>query len=148
MKICIISSAGGHLKEILQIRKVFERHEHFFVTFNREDAKAPLKNKRKYFVNDPKRNPFKMVLNLFQSVRIFLKEMPDLVISTGAGMAIPTCFISKIFGKKIIFIESMAAVYRPSFSGRMVYPISDLFIIQWRSLKKFYPKAVYGGILA
>ncbi len=147
MKICMVSSAGGHLKEILQIREVFEKHEHFFITFDREDAKGPLKNKRKYFINDPKRNPFKIAVNLFQSVRIFLKEMPDLVISTGAGMAIPTCFLSKIFRKKLIFIESMAAVCRPSFSGRMAYPISDLFIIQWKSLKKFYPKAVYGGNL-
>ncbi len=147
MKICIIASAGGHLTEILQAREAFERHEHFFVTFERRDAKDKLMREKKYFISDPKRNPLKFALNFFQSLNIFLKERPDVIISTGAGMAIPMLYLGKMFGRKIIYIESMAAVYGPSLAGRAAYPIADLFIIQWKELSKFYPRAKYGGLL-
>jgi UDP-N-acetylglucosamine:LPS N-acetylglucosamine transferase len=73
--------------------------------------------------------------------------MPDVVISTGAGVAIAMCYIAKLFGKKIIYIEDWCIVEKPSVTGRAVYPISDLFIIQRDHLKRFYPKAVFGGEL-
>ncbi|NOZ81738.1 MAG: hypothetical protein GXO63_01150 [Candidatus Micrarchaeota archaeon] len=147
MKVCLISSAGGHLTEILQLREAFEKYEHFFVTFNRNDVKHKLRGKRVYFICDPKRNPFKFVKNFFQTLKIFLKEKPNVIISTGAGMALPMILLGKIFRKKVVFIESMAAVYRPSFAGRIAYHLSDLFIIQWKQLSKYYPKAAYGGTL-
>ncbi len=147
MKICIVASAGGHLTEILRIREAFEKYEHFFITFDRADVRHKLKGKNVYFVCDPKRNPLKFLKNFVQSLKIFLKEKPDAIISTGAGMALPTLFLGKIFGKKIIYIESMAAVYKPSFTGRIAYYLADLFIIQWRHLKKYYPRAIYGGAL-
>lgn len=147
MKICIISSAGGHLAEALRLREAFEKHRHFFVTFGRKDAVEKLAGEKKYFVSDPKRNPIKFVFNFFQSLRILLKENPDTIISTGAGMAIPMLYLGKMFGKKIIYVESMAAVCKPSFTGRVVYLIADLFIIQWKELSRFYPKAKYGGTL-
>lgn len=135
------------MTEVLQVEAVFKKYKHFFVTFKRKDIETKLKNKRVYFINDPKRDPLKFLYNFFQSLRIFLKEKPDLIISTGAGMAIMFCYIAKFFGKKIIFIESLAAVVAPSFSGRFIYPITDLFIVQWRKLLKFYPRAIYGGAL-
>ncbi len=147
MKVCLISSAGGHLTELLRVKESFEKCERYFVTFNRIDVKEKLKGEKVYFVTDPKRNIFKFVKNLFQSVKILLKEKPDVIISTGAGMALPTIIISKLLGKKVIYIESMAAVYRPSMAGRVAYYFSDLFFIQWLSLKKYYPKSIYRGAL-
>lgn len=147
MKICVICSAGGHLTEVLQVREAFENYSHFFVTFNRADVKHKLKRKKVYFICDPKRSPLKFLKNFIQSLKIFLREKPDVIISTGAGMALPMLFIAKIFGKKIIYIESMAAVYKPSFTGRVAYYLADLFIIQWEHLKKYYPRAVCGGVL-
>jgi len=147
LKICIVASAGGHLTEILQIKKAFENYEHFFVTFYREDIKDKLKGKKIYFICDPKRNPIKFFKNFVQSLKIFLKEKPNVVISTGAGMALAMLFIAKIFRKKIIYIESMASVFRPSFTGKIAYYIADLFIIQWKHLKKYYPRAIYCGAL-
>ena len=62
-------------------------------------------------------------------------------------MAIPICIYAKLFGKKIIYIESMARINSPSATGKLVYKFADLFIIQWEELRKFYPKAVYGGVI-
>jgi UDP-N-acetylglucosamine:LPS N-acetylglucosamine transferase len=145
MKICIACSAGGHLIEALQIYPLIKNYPHFFITFKRKQSKELLKNKKAYFVIDPKRNLFKLLLNFFQVFRILIKEKPKVIISTGAASAIPACFIGKLLGSKVIFIESLAAVDRPSLSGRFAYLIADLFIVQWENLLKFYKKAVYGG---
>ena len=145
MKICVIASAGGHLTEVMQVRPAYSRYDHFYVTFDRKDAEDKLRGERTYFINDPKRNPLKFIENFFRSIWVFIKESPDAVVSTGAGMAIPFCYLAKMLGKKVIFIETLAAIEKASFSGRIIYPVSDLFITQWRSNLKFYPKGVYGG---
>jgi beta-1,4-N-acetylglucosaminyltransferase len=143
-KICIAVSAGGHLVEALQLESVYSKYKNYFVTANRINSQN-LKGKKIYFVSVPTRNPLKFVKNFFQSLKIFLKEKPDLIISTGADTALATCYIGKFFGKKIVFIESFCRIKEPSLTGKLVYPISDLFIYQWKYLEKYYPKGKYGG---
>ena len=147
MKICLVASGGGHLKEITFIDGFYKKHEHFFVTFERPNSLDLSKKEKVYFITDPKRNLFKLIKNIFHSIKIFLKEKPDIIISTGAGVAVPFCFVGKIFRKKIIFIESFCRTEKPSLTGRILYPISDLFIVQWKKLKTYFPKAIYGGTL-
>ena len=76
---------------------------------------------------------------------IFLREKPDIILTTGAGLVIPTCLYAKLFRKKIIFIESFARMDDLSKTGKFLYKISDLFIVQWESLTKKYDKAIFGG---
>ena len=148
MKICCICSGSGHLTELMQIESSFKDFEHFFVCFKRQNSIELSKTKKMYFIVDTARNPLKFLWNFFQSLRIFLKEKPDIVLSTGAGMAIAMCYIAKLFGKKIIFIESFCRIKMPSASAKIVYPIADLFFVQWKQNKKIFPKAKYfGGVL-
>jgi UDP-N-acetylglucosamine:LPS N-acetylglucosamine transferase len=147
MKICIACSAGGHLIEAISLYPLIRKYPNFFITVKRKQSKELLKDKKTYFVIDPKRNPLKLLLNFLQSLKILLKEKPNIIISTGASSAIPACYLGKFFGCKIIFIESLAAVEKPSLSGRFAYPIADLFIVQWKNLLKFYKKGIYGGQL-
>ncbi|WP_281288029.1 PssD/Cps14F family polysaccharide biosynthesis glycosyltransferase [Bacillus rubiinfantis] len=83
--------------------------------------------------------------NILKSFYIFLKEKPDVIITTGAHTAVPMCYIAKLFGKKVIYIESFAKTKSASLSGRLIYPIADLFVVQWEKMLEVYPKAVYGG---
>jgi len=145
MKVCLIASAGGHLKEILQLKKWYANKEHYFVTFKREDGKSLAKKEKTYFVKCPARNPLKFVLNFFQSFKILIKERPDVIISTGADAALATCYLAKLFGKKVIYIESFCRPSKPSITGKLVYPIADLFIYQWKEVGKNYPKGKFGG---
>ena len=103
-----------------------------------------------YIVNDMVRTNkvlliIRTVKMFFEQFKIFLKEKPEVIITTGAGVAIPMCVIAKIFRKKIIYIESFARIDTPNKTGRFIYKFADLFIVQWEELKKYYPKAVYGG---
>ena len=145
MKICLACSAGGHLTELLQLEDSWKRKEHFFVSDNRSNALDLAKKEKVHFVTCPRRNPLKLVLNFFQSTSVFLKERPDVVVSTGADTAIPTCLIAKLFGKKVVFIESFCRIEGPSLSGKIMYRIADLFLVQWKENLKFFPKAEYAG---
>ncbi len=145
MKLCIACSAGGHLTEIKQIEEYYKKHEHFFITFKRFDSIELAEKNKVYFVVDPKRNPFKFAWNFFQSLKILLKEKPDAIISTGAGIALPALFIAKLMGKKTVFIESFCRIKKPSFSGKIAYKFADLFLVQWKENLKFYPKAKFKG---
>ncbi len=147
MKICLVCSAGGHLTQIRRLEKFYRKYEYFFVTFFSKPIEELAIRERFYFVKDPERNPYKFLVNIFQSLKVFLKENPDVIISTGAGVAIAMCWWARLFGKRVIFIEDWCVVQKPSFSGRMVYPIANLFIIQWEQLQKYYPHAKLRGAL-
>ena len=82
-----------------------------------------------------------------ESVKILRKEKPDYIITTGALIAYPFCVLSKIFKIKVIYIESFARIENCSLTGKLVYPLADLFLVQWETMLRFYPKAKYvGGI--
>lgn len=130
---------------MMQLKDFYEKREHFFVTFRRPNSEELSKKEKTYFLTDPKRNLFLFSKNFFESLLVFLKEKPRFIVSTGAGIAIPVCFIGKALGAKIIFIESYCRIDKPSLSGKIVYPIADLFIVQWPELLGFYPKAKYLG---
>lgn len=147
IKICLACSAGGHLTELIQLKKLWTGRGHYWVSDNRSNAMELSKRETVYFTIIPARNPAKLALNFIQSLSIFFKENPDLVISTGADVAVPTCLIAKAFGKKVVYIESFAAVFKPSESGKIMYKKADLFFYQWKRLSTFYPKGKYGRVL-
>jgi UDP-N-acetylglucosamine:LPS N-acetylglucosamine transferase len=145
MKLGIACSTGGHLLQLLQLERVYSKYNHFFLTFKRPMSKSLSNQEKVFFVKDPGKNPINLLINVLQSLSIFIQQQPDVVISTGAGVAVPICYIAKFFGKKVIFIESFSRIHHPSLSGTFVYPIADLFIVQWKQLLKFYKGAKYGG---
>jgi UDP-N-acetylglucosamine:LPS N-acetylglucosamine transferase len=145
MKVCLAASAGGHLTELLQLKEAWAGKPHYFVSDKRSNAIALGDRERVYFVKCPRRNPIWLLANFLQSLKVFLAEKPDVVISTGADTAIATCIIARLFGKKVVFIESFCRVKEPSLSGRIMYRAADLFLVQWRENKRFFPRAEYAG---
>lgn len=151
-KVLFISSIGGHLTQLLQLESLFQKYNYHIVT---EKSEITLKLKEKHPVsylvygarNYPIRYIFKFSYNILKSLLIFLREKPDIIITTGVHTAVPMCYIAKLFRKKVVFIESFAKSSSPTLSGKLVYPIADLFIVQWESMKEVYPKAVYGGTI-
>ena len=110
VKICLAANSGGHLNQLLQLKDFYKKHDYFFVTNENEFSKGLKKQDNVYFVKEfilkEIENNFDILSpidNFVQSLRIFLKEKPDLIITTGAGTAFGMCILSKIFGKKLIF---------------------------------------------
>ena len=86
-----------------------------------------------------------MFINAIKSFAIFIKEKPDLVITTGVLAMIPMCLIAKIFGKKLIYIESFAKISSPTLTGKFLYKYADQFYVQWEKMLEIYPNAIYKG---
>jgi len=133
------------LQEMLQLKPFYSRFDHFFVTFKRADTESLSRHEKVLFVERPARNPIATIRCTWQSLRILQKENPDVVIATGADVSVPVCVWAKLFGKKVIFIESFCRPIRPGISGRIVYPFADLFIYQWKELEKYYKRGKFGG---
>lgn len=147
-KVCLISSSGGHYEQILMLKKLNEFFEVFIVT---EKTKYNFNEKNIYLIHqvNRKENLFllKMIANFFKSFLIYLKEKPDVIISTGALSVIPMFLIGKVMKKKLIFIESFAKTSTPTKTGKLLYRFVDLFIVQWDEMKVVYPKAIVLGTI-
>ena len=146
-KIGLICSPGGHLVEVLQLLEAFKGNAIFFLTYK---EKATLNQKNTYWIMNFARNPLHLIIGILKILLIFFKEKPKILFSTGAEIAIPSFYIGKfLFRTKLIYLECSAQVYSPSLTGRYVYPITDLFLVQWEPLLKQYgPKARYvGGLI-
>ena len=151
-KVMFISSTGGHLTELMQLKKLFNKYDYHIVT-EKTKSNLALKEKYKDKINflifgtkdHPLTYPFKLIANCFISLYIYLKIHPDYIITTGAHTAGPMCCIGKIFGTRIIYIETFANIISKTVTGRLLYPISDKFIVQWENMNKLYPKSTFGG---
>lgn len=143
---CIICSAGGHLTEALAATAGLKAKK-YFVTFDEPHVRNRLAGEEVYYVVDPHVSLALYLKNAWQSLRLFVKKRPRVVISNGAGIALATCALAKLAGSTVIFIENGARVTTPSRTGKLVYRFADVFIVQWRPLLKHYPKAIYGGPL-
>jgi UDP-N-acetylglucosamine:LPS N-acetylglucosamine transferase len=146
-KIGLICSPGGHFTEMLQLAEAFEGYPSFLVTYK---EKATLNQKNAYYLNNIARSPFALVVGIFRILFILLKERPDILFSTGSEVAIPSFYFGKfLLRTKLIYLECSAQVYQPSLTGKWVYPVTDLFLVQWAPLLKQYgPKAKYvGGLI-
>lgn len=149
MKICLVGSSGGHLTQLYMLKNWWERNDRFWVTFDKEDSRSLLENERKYWCHYPtNRNVKNLIKNTFLAIKILLKEKPDIIISTGAAPAIPFFYIGKLLGAKLIYIEVYDRIDLPTITGKIVYHITDEFILQWEEQRKMYPKGKFiGGII-
>jgi len=147
MKICLVFSPGGHFTEIQRLLDAFDGHDISFVTIK---AKSTGHLPNVCYIRDTAGSTkihmlLNMVIVAIQSLNIILKERPKIIVSTGADVTIPICYIGKFFNIKIFFIESLCRVNDLSPSGKIVYLIADLFLVQWQKLTKKYSKARYWG---
>ncbi len=145
-RIILAFSPGGHYVESMQILEALEDDEVYFVSPYAPTTKD-LKNI--FFITDTADIGLipSMIINIFLSFKILLKIRPDIIISTGAEIVVPLCYIAKLFfGIKILFIETFARIITPSWTGRMIYPIADVFLVQWKEIQRLYgARAKYVG---
>ena len=152
-KVMFISSTGGHLTELLEMSPLFKDYDYSLVT---EKTKSNLSLKDKYqnvyyLVYGTKSHLFtylfKFTYNIFKSFYLFLKIRPDCIVTTGTHTAVSMCYIAKLFKKKVIYIETLANRETKTMTGKLIEPIADYFLVQWESMLKLYPKAIYIGLL-
>ena len=104
-KICIAVSAGGHLVEALQLKDAWKSKSNFYISDRRVNAISLAKKEKIYFILPPRRSYLRTAIAFLQTFFIFLKERPDIIISTGAEIGYPALILGRIFRKKTILYQ-------------------------------------------
>jgi len=164
MKIGIVCSPGGHLTQGLSILEAFKGQDCFLIIQDFPTVKNfnPSQFSKTYHLKilfnyglgikiSPSRYIWlgvylTLLSNTVELIRIFAREKPDVLFSTGAEIAIPAFYIGKfLFGVKLIFLESITRIKDISLGGKIIMPIVDLFLVQWQDLAQRYKKAKFVG---
>ena len=146
MKIALVCYGGGHLYQLHILEEFWGKHDRFWVTFKKADALSLLKEERTYWAYHPAtRNIRNLIRNSFLAWKILRRERPDVIVSTGAAVAVPFFYLAKLFRIKTVFIEVYDRIDRPTLTGRLVYPVADAFVIQWPEQKKSFPRGINIG---
>lgn len=150
LKVCFAASSGGHYEQLMMLKPLMEKFDSFVLT-EKTLYTVIADGPKTYYLHQVNRKE-KMclwwsILNSVQSLSIFIKQRPDVIICTGVLAMIPMCLICKMFGKKLIYIESFAKVTSPTESGKFLYHFADQFYVQWETMLEIYPNAICcGGI--
>lgn len=149
MRLVLVCSDGGHLTEMKMLLPAFEGHDYCLVTYRCVRTEALASKERAHLIPFIGTNLLRMAWAFLKAFDIILKERADVVITTGAEISIPFCWVGKLLSARIVFIETWSRLHTRSFSGPMVYPVADLFLVQWPSMLELYgPKArCEGGVL-
>lgn len=146
-KILLTSSSGGHFEQLKVLYNAL--HDKYDVYIITEKTDYIKKHDKIFLIDQINRKsfsfPFRFVKNHIKIKKYFKAIQPDIVISTGALCTISSCIIAHSAKKKVIFIESFAKIDTPTLTGKFVYKFADAFVVQWESLLKVYPKALYFG---
>lgn len=146
MKVCLVGSSGGHLTHLYMLKPFWQDKERFWVTFNKEDANSILEGEQVYHCYYPTNRSLKaLLINTRLAWKVLRKERPDVIVSSGAAVTVPFFYLGKLFGMKTIYIEVFDRIDKPTMTGKMVYPVTDRFIVQWEEMKQVYKKAINLG---
>lgn len=142
MKVMLVCSSGGHFQTMQGLHLFWGTHERVWVTFPTPTNQAELEREKVYWAWSPtNRNLINLVRNFFLAWQVLLQESPDLVISTGAGVAVPFLILAKLLGSQTVFVELITRVTQLSLSARLVLPFLDALYVHWPQLQARYPRA-------
>uniref|UniRef100_A0A8I5NX57 UDP-N-acetylglucosamine transferase subunit ALG14 n=1 Tax=Papio anubis TaxID=9555 RepID=A0A8I5NX57_PAPAN len=85
---------------------------------------------------------FTTLHSMWLSFPLIHQVKPDLVLCNGPGTCVPICVSALLLGilgiKKVIivYVESICRVETLSLSGKILFHLSDYFIVQWPALKE------------
>ena len=148
MKVALVCSSGGHLAQLYRLEPWWREHERVWVTFDTKDAVALLSDERTVWAHHPTtRNLPNAWRNLLLAWRVLRRERPDVIVSDGAGVAVPFFVIAKLLGARTVYVEVVDRIDSRTLTGRLVYPLTDLFCAQWEEQVRLYPRAVDIGAL-
>ena len=148
MRVLLVCSSGGHLIQLHNLRPWWEAHERLWVTFKKLDSSSLLAGERVAWAHHPTtRNLRNLLRNLRLAWRVLRSFRPDVVVSSGAGVAFPFFLIARLLRQKTVYVEVYDRIDSATMTGRLCYPLSNLFLLQWEEQRRSYPKGVVIGSL-
>jgi beta-1,4-N-acetylglucosaminyltransferase len=147
-RILLVASPGGHLLQMLALEPSWRGLRRTWVTLTRPDATDLLAAEDVVFAHGPtERNIPNLLRNLWLAWRTVRRCRPDVILSTGAALAVPFFIVGRLHGTRLIYVESLTRVNELALSGRLVYPLADTFFVQWQ-MDPRPRRAIYAGSIA
>lgn len=148
MKVMLVCSSGGHLAQLHSLRPWWQQHDRTWVTFAGAQADSLLDGESVVPAYSPTtRNIPNALRNLRLAIRLLRRERPDVIVSDGAGVAVPFFFVGRVLGIPTAYLEVYDRISRSTMTGRLCYPVTDLFLLQWPEQAASYPRGEVIGCL-
>ena len=146
VELLLVCSSGGHLLQLHALRPAWEGFNRAWVTFDKSDARSLLAGERVWFGHGPtNRNVRNLLRNVVLAWRLVGVARPRVVLSTGAGLAVPFVWIGRLRGARVVYVESLTRIDEPSLSLRLLRPVASRVYVQWPELATRVSGARYVG---
>ena len=144
--VLLVCSSGGHLQQMLAVKPAWEPYSRVWVTFDKSDARSLLRDEQVVYAYSPTNRSLKnLVRNLVLAWRTLRLVRPRVLLTTGAGVAVPFAWLARLRRVRIVYIESFTRIEGPSLTGRLVAPIAHRAYVQWPEMVGRLPRARYAG---
>lgn len=142
----LVCSAGGHLLQLHLLAEAWRDMSRIWVTLEREDALSLLSGEKVYYAAWPTtRHLPNLLRNTRMAWSLIRTFRPRVIVTTGAGVAVPFAWLGRAFGAKVVYIESLTRITAPSLTCWMVRPVADRVYVQWPELQRVVRKSHYAG---
>jgi UDP-N-acetylglucosamine:LPS N-acetylglucosamine transferase len=136
LRLLLVSSTGGHLLQLVALREAWDGFDRVWVTFDAGDSRALLAGERVVHAHSPtNRNVPNLLRNLRLALRVVRRERPAVIVTTGAGVAVPFCWVGRLFGARVVYVESLTRIDGPSLTYRLIRPVVSRTYVQWPELR-------------
>jgi beta-1,4-N-acetylglucosaminyltransferase len=144
--VMLVCSSGGHLLQLSALRAAWDGRTHAWVTFDKSDARSLLSGERVFFAYGPTNRSIPNLLrNLLFAHRVLRETRPRVMLTTGAGVAVPFAWLARLRGARIVYVESLSRIDGPSLSCRLIRPVAHRVYVQWPELARVLPGSRYAG---
>ncbi len=148
VELLLVCSAGGHLQQLLLLREAWQDRSRLWVTDAAADTRSMLSDEPAVFGDAPSsRSVIGFLRNSLRAVRLLRRHRPAVVLSTGAGIAVPFLWLGRLFGAEAIYVESVTRIDSASTTLRLVRPMASRVYVQWPELAAELPGARYEGTI-
>jgi UDP-N-acetylglucosamine:LPS N-acetylglucosamine transferase len=147
-KVLIVASPGGHMLQMLALKPAWGDMDRTWVTLRSTDVEYLLKDEDVIYGHGPTpRDVGNFFRNLRLAWRVLREQNPSVIVSTGAGLALPFFLLGRLQRRRLVYVESITRVEKLALTGRLVYPLATSFFVQWDSLSHL-PRARFHGSIA
>ena len=147
-RVLLVCSTGGHLAQLHRLSAWWRRHDRAWVTFDKADARSLLADERVWWAYHPTtRHLGNFLRNLGLAARVLRRERPDVIVSNGAGVAVPFIVLGRLRGCRTVYLEVFDRIESATLTGRLCRPFTDLFLVQWPEQQPLYRNSLVVGPL-
>lgn len=136
-RLLLVASPGGHLLQMLALEPAWRGFDRSWVTLRAADSTYLLAREQVVYAHGPTpRNVRNLLRNLVLAWRTIRRIDPDVILSTGAALAVPFFVVGRLRRKRLVYVESLTRVEDLALSGRLVQPLADSFFVQWPTVAR------------